>query len=324
MFLWAVYLPLILAPSIAFAWCLSLQRPRLLVLTGLSQEENATTTVLRGWRIFSQLYRGRRKLGHILLTSRMFVSYDLEVIYYNSGILNAHALSSSAQKPYSLEYYSWGHASPRRRGYLLRMHRLWCDRHAVRVLHTEVGRCISEITAVYYYLCYQTSKTSSCSTSSKYTHIHNTSLCTHIPELKPVFVCTFTSFGVQQPNRPCKSRILKNTGVTRPLNSLPHKLLKLKISPPLFNWPHLPFLPYFIKDSAFALIAAATMAIYQGIARRASSSSTTTKDTSLSGLVSTLIPVFLLAAVYVAIFLVLRRKYTRNYAPRTYLGNVPP
>lgn len=45
-------------------------------------------------------------------------------------------------------------------------------------------------------------------------------------------------------------------------------------------------------------------------------------DASLSGLVSTLVPVALLSLVYVAVFLVLRRSQRRYYAPRTYLGSL--
>jgi hypothetical protein len=45
-----------------------------------------------------------------------------------------------------------------------------------------------------------------------------------------------------------------------------------------------------------------------------------TDSASLKGLVSTLIPALLVALVYVAIFLVLRRSKRRYYAPRTYLG----
>ena len=45
-------------------------------------------------------------------------------------------------------------------------------------------------------------------------------------------------------------------------------------------------------------------------------------DTSLSGLVSTLIPALLVALVYFTIFLVLRRSQRRFYAPRTYLGTL--
>lgn len=47
-----------------------------------------------------------------------------------------------------------------------------------------------------------------------------------------------------------------------------------------------------------------------------------TKDTSLSGLVSTLIPALLVALIYFTIFLVLRRSQRRFYAPRTYLGTL--
>lgn len=59
-----------------------------------------------------------------------------------------------------------------------------------------------------------------------------------------------------------------------------------------------------------------------GVARRASDTSTD-KDSSLSSMVSTLVPVLILAVVYLLIFCFLRRKYNRNYAPRTFLGNVP-
>ncbi|RFU29185.1 hypothetical protein B7463_g7156, partial [Scytalidium lignicola] len=44
--------------------------------------------------------------------------------------------------------------------------------------------------------------------------------------------------------------------------------------------------------------------------------------TSVSGLVSTLIPTALIAGVYVAIFIILRRTQKRWYAPRTYLGSL--
>lgn len=47
-----------------------------------------------------------------------------------------------------------------------------------------------------------------------------------------------------------------------------------------------------------------------------------TKDTSLSGLVSTLVPALLVALVYFTVFLVLRRSQHRFYAPRTYLGTL--
>lgn len=54
------------------------------------------------------------------------------------------------------------------------------------------------------------------------------------------------------------------------------------------------------------------------------SDSPTTNDpeTSLSGLVSTLVPTLLLALVYVVIFLILRKSHRRYYAPRTYLGTL--
>src|ERR1700749_4319717 len=45
---------------------------------------------------------------------------------------------------------------------------------------------------------------------------------------------------------------------------------------------------------------------------------------SLSGLISTLVPTLIIALVYFAIFLVLRRKFPRQYAPRTYLGALRP
>src|ERR1700761_9108465 len=45
---------------------------------------------------------------------------------------------------------------------------------------------------------------------------------------------------------------------------------------------------------------------------------------SLSGLISTLVPTLIIAVVYFAIFLVLRRKFPRQYAPRTYLGALRP
>ncbi|KAK1836376.1 hypothetical protein QBC39DRAFT_85223 [Podospora conica] len=43
---------------------------------------------------------------------------------------------------------------------------------------------------------------------------------------------------------------------------------------------------------------------------------------SLSGFVSTLVPVAVISAVYIAIFLVLRKSNRRYYAPRTYLGSL--
>ncbi|OIW28467.1 DUF221-domain-containing protein [Coniochaeta ligniaria NRRL 30616] len=46
------------------------------------------------------------------------------------------------------------------------------------------------------------------------------------------------------------------------------------------------------------------------------------KPVSLSGMVSTLVPVALVAGIYLLIFLILRRSQRRYYAPRTYLGNL--
>ncbi|QSZ34349.1 hypothetical protein DSL72_005940 [Monilinia vaccinii-corymbosi] len=51
-----------------------------------------------------------------------------------------------------------------------------------------------------------------------------------------------------------------------------------------------------------------------------SDSTTTSSGASLSGLVATLVPTFVVAAVYFFIFVVLRRSNVRWYAPRTYLG----
>lgn len=45
---------------------------------------------------------------------------------------------------------------------------------------------------------------------------------------------------------------------------------------------------------------------------------------SLSGLISTLVPTLLIAGVYFALFLILRTKFPRQYAPRTYLGALRP
>lgn len=47
-----------------------------------------------------------------------------------------------------------------------------------------------------------------------------------------------------------------------------------------------------------------------------------TKDTSVSGLVSTLVPALLVALAYFTVFLILRRSQRRFYAPRTYLGTL--
>ncbi len=46
------------------------------------------------------------------------------------------------------------------------------------------------------------------------------------------------------------------------------------------------------------------------------------KETSLSGLLATLAPTALVAAVYFLIFLMLRKSKRRFYAPRTYLGTL--
>lgn len=48
-----------------------------------------------------------------------------------------------------------------------------------------------------------------------------------------------------------------------------------------------------------------------------------TPSASLSGMVSTLIPVAVSAGIYFAIFLVLRRSNSRWYAPRSYIGSLP-
>lgn len=45
-------------------------------------------------------------------------------------------------------------------------------------------------------------------------------------------------------------------------------------------------------------------------------------QTTVSGLVSTLVPALISAGVYAAIFLILRRSQRRFYAPRTYLGTI--
>lgn len=39
-------------------------------------------------------------------------------------------------------------------------------------------------------------------------------------------------------------------------------------------------------------------------------------------MVSTLVPVIVVAGIYLIIFLILRRSQRRFYAPRTYLGNL--
>ncbi|KAL8687083.1 MAG: hypothetical protein Q9224_005257, partial [Gallowayella concinna] len=47
-------------------------------------------------------------------------------------------------------------------------------------------------------------------------------------------------------------------------------------------------------------------------------------DPSLSSFLSTLIPTAVLAFVFVSLFLLLRRKFKRNYEPRTFLGSLRP
>ena len=43
---------------------------------------------------------------------------------------------------------------------------------------------------------------------------------------------------------------------------------------------------------------------------------------SLSGLVSTLVPVLLLSTAFLVLFLILRRSQRRQYSPRSYLGTL--
>lgn len=43
---------------------------------------------------------------------------------------------------------------------------------------------------------------------------------------------------------------------------------------------------------------------------------------SLSGMISTLVPVLIISLVYIVLFLILRRSHRRFYAPRTYLGSL--
>lgn len=47
-----------------------------------------------------------------------------------------------------------------------------------------------------------------------------------------------------------------------------------------------------------------------------------TASSSLSGLIATLIPTLIIFAVFVLLFLVLRRSQRRTYAPRSYVGAV--
>jgi hypothetical protein len=46
------------------------------------------------------------------------------------------------------------------------------------------------------------------------------------------------------------------------------------------------------------------------------------RPVSLSGMVSTLVPVAITAAVYFLIFIILRRSQRRYYAPRSYIGSL--
>lgn len=55
-----------------------------------------------------------------------------------------------------------------------------------------------------------------------------------------------------------------------------------------------------------------------------SAQSSSKNNASLSTLLSTLFPVLLYAAIYFAIFLVFRRKFPRNYSPRTFLKSLRP
>lgn len=48
----------------------------------------------------------------------------------------------------------------------------------------------------------------------------------------------------------------------------------------------------------------------------------TTAPVSLSGMVSTLVPVAITAGVYFLIFIILRRSNRRYYAPRSYIGSL--
>ncbi|CAO1596648.1 MAG: hypothetical protein LQ349_008130 [Xanthoria aureola] len=47
-------------------------------------------------------------------------------------------------------------------------------------------------------------------------------------------------------------------------------------------------------------------------------------DPSLSSFVSTLVPTLIVAVIFVSLFLLLRRKFKRNYEPRTFLGSLRP
>ncbi|KAI4123378.1 MAG: hypothetical protein LQ338_005294 [Usnochroma carphineum] len=55
-----------------------------------------------------------------------------------------------------------------------------------------------------------------------------------------------------------------------------------------------------------------------------SAQSSSSNSPSLSSFLSTLVPTFLLALVFVTLFLVLRTRFKRNYEPRTFLGSLRP
>lgn len=57
-------------------------------------------------------------------------------------------------------------------------------------------------------------------------------------------------------------------------------------------------------------------------ARASSASTPSPPPASLSGFLSTLIPVLLVSSIMFLVFLVLRRTQKRQYAPRTYLPSL--
>ncbi|KAI9876395.1 MAG: hypothetical protein M1830_006298 [Pleopsidium flavum] len=62
--------------------------------------------------------------------------------------------------------------------------------------------------------------------------------------------------------------------------------------------------------------------INNAILRRQKAGSSQGKSSSLSELLSTLIPILLLAGIFTLLFLILRRTQHRQYSPRTYLGSL--
>lgn len=58
------------------------------------------------------------------------------------------------------------------------------------------------------------------------------------------------------------------------------------------------------------------------VVARQSGSGSTSASNSLSGLISVLTPVLLVAIVWLTLFLVLRPRFKRNYEPRTFLGSL--